>query len=467
MSRRSGRTCAVIGCSNSSGKLQKWNKTECKEHRPLLYENCPCLRPFSLHRFPGRAEHKDVLQKWVENINRKDFIPNINSTVCGVHFPEGKPTKENPYPVLHMGYDHYGAMSGQGPPKRRCLKSLAINTSCVESEKSAIEDNVSHFDIEPLLESDVDVQWSEDQAIAAEHNYCSKLTTDCATQTDPAPSLSAHDLNEEDSKFFTGIGVHCFWQLLYALVALVPQPMIMTLAVHDQLLLVLMRLRLGLMFRDLSKRFGISRRTASEIFSLWRPILAQFMRENVIAWLPRNTLKRIRPQHFSEHYPHVTCIVECTELCVQKPKYLKNVPQIHSNSKQLNTYKVLYCMAPNGYVMFVSKLFGVEASDGFITKNSGFADHLIPGDQILAGHGFSNTDELPPGVTLATFTQDCKELFEHEVTETRRFANFKIHFERALNRLKGFKILSNVIPHTVKHVDDIVSICAGLCNLQP
>ena len=46
-------------------------------------------------------------------------------------------------------------------------------------------------------------------------------------------------------------------------------------------------------------------------------------------------------------------------------------------------------------------------------------------------------------------------------------ANVRIHVERAIRRLKGFKILSNVIPGRVRNVDDIVSICAGLCNLQP
>lgn len=27
--------------------------------------------------------------------------------------------------------------------------------------------------------------------------------------------------------------------------------------------------------------------------------------------------------------------------------------------------------------------------------------------------------------------------------------------------------MSNVIPGRIQHVDDIVAICAGLCNLQP
>lgn len=109
-----------------------------------------------------------------------------------------------------------------------------------------------------------------------------------------------------------------------------------------------------------------------------------------------------------------------------------------------------------------------RASDNYITKNSGFAHHLIPDDEILADCGFTIMDILPPGVTLAlAFTRGRMELTEHGVTSTRRLANARIQIERAIRRLKGFKILCNVISGRLQSVDDIVSICAGLCNFQP
>lgn len=64
------------------------------------------------------------------------------------------------------------------------------------------------------------------------------------------------------------------------------------------------------------------------------------------------------------------------------------------------------------FVMFRSKLFGGRASDTFITKNNGIVGLLIPGNQILADHGFTITALLPPGVTLTlpVFTHGCKDL---------------------------------------------------------
>ena len=170
---------------------------------------------------------------------------------------------------------------------------------------------------------DVGTQWPD----LCDHNYSfssgNKPMKDCGTQTNPTPSVSAKNLNNKDFIFYTGLCADSFWQLLRVLLTFCSQPLNTKLAIHEQFLLVLMRLRLGLLFTDLGKRFGVSRSTASEIFTFWRPILARFMREKVIAWLPRDTLNRIRPKSFHKNYPKATCIIVCTEVFVQRPKDLR------------------------------------------------------------------------------------------------------------------------------------------------
>lgn len=44
------RVCCVVGCFNNSTKLQAWNKPVCEIHEPLLHIDCPCSRPYGLHR---------------------------------------------------------------------------------------------------------------------------------------------------------------------------------------------------------------------------------------------------------------------------------------------------------------------------------------------------------------------------------------------------------------------------------
>lgn len=79
---------------------------------------------------------------------------------------------------------------------------------------------------------------------------------DCGTQTGPTPSVSAQNLNNKDFIFFTGLCADSFWQLLQVVLTFCSQTLNTKLAVHEQFLLVLMRLRLGLLFTDLGKYLG-------------------------------------------------------------------------------------------------------------------------------------------------------------------------------------------------------------------
>lgn len=322
----------------------------------------------------------------------------------------------------------------------------------------------------PKLENSYS-QWRD--VTLEDHTYAKicNLQNTKASQTERCPEVSAKDMNDGVLKFYTGLNTAVFWAFINSLLMTLPSLPNFQMAVHDQILLVLMRLRLGLMFTDLAARFRVSRTTVRTIFSTWLTIMAKYMKGNIIFWPARDTLARIRPQSFASCHPKATCIIDCTEIFVQRPANLKKRAQTYSNYKSHNTYKALYCIAPNGFVTYVSKLFGGQASDTFISKNSGFGEHLLPGDEVLADRGFTIEDMLPAGVKLSipAFTRGFKDrrLPEECVTETRRIANVRIHVERAIRRLKCFKILSSIIPATVQNVDDILIVCAGLCNLQP
>lgn len=72
-------------------------------HAPQLHQECPCPRPFSMHRIPQGEKNKLVRQCWLANLQREDFDPGTSSRVCSVHFVDGRPTEDNPYPTLHLG----------------------------------------------------------------------------------------------------------------------------------------------------------------------------------------------------------------------------------------------------------------------------------------------------------------------------------------------------------------------------
>ena len=60
------------------------------------------------------------------------------------------------------------------------------------------------------------------------------------------------------------------------------------------------------------------------------------------------------------------------------------------------------------------------------------------------------------------------QLSAGEVTQTRRIAEACIHVERAIWRIKEFKILSGEVALTMLHVlEQVMQVCAFLTNFQP
>jgi len=90
----------------------------------------------------------------------------------------------------------------------------------------------------------------------------------------------------------------------------------------NQFLLVLMRLRLGLFNEDLADRFGISKGTCSSIFTTWERLLSKLLGNALIVWLPKEAVYSNLPKMFHEQYRHTRCIIDCTDVYIERPKSL-------------------------------------------------------------------------------------------------------------------------------------------------
>ena len=123
--------------------------------------------------------------------------------------------------------------------------------------------------------------------------------------------------------------------------------------------------------------------------------------------------------------------------------------------------------------MHISRAYGGHASDKFIVQDCGILNRLVPGDEVMADRGFTIQDLLFPlrvKLNIPAFSHG-KQLSNEEVTRTRGVANVRIHVERAIRRLKVFKILKDMVMMVplslTRHVDKILRICAALVNLNP
>ena len=79
----------------------------------------------------------------------------------------------------------------------------------------------------------------------------------------------------------------------------------------DEFLMVMMRLRLGLLEQDLADRFCVSTSTVSRTLITWYTVLADHLR-HLITWPSRDVIASRMPQCF-ERFPFTRVIIDCTE----------------------------------------------------------------------------------------------------------------------------------------------------------
>ena len=104
----------------------------------------------------------------------------------------------------------------------------------------------------------------------------------------------------------------------------------------DQIMLVLLKLKLNMIFEDLGRRFGISSSLACKIFNSWIPVLSDKLK-SLITWLPMEVIRDCCPDSFRENYPRTTCIIDCAETFIQRRTNLRSRGETYSNYKCHNT----------------------------------------------------------------------------------------------------------------------------------
>ena len=120
----SGTYCAVRGCNNSWRLLNVWSEGECFDHQPSTRRQCGCAPPYALYEKPKTDVES---RKWLAALKLKN--PPRRLFVCSYHFIDKKPTEENPFPVLWLGYER--------PPQQK-RRQLDRNTSDTQSDGKCI-----------------------------------------------------------------------------------------------------------------------------------------------------------------------------------------------------------------------------------------------------------------------------------------------------------------------------------------
>ncbi|XP_077866052.1 uncharacterized protein LOC144353333 [Saccoglossus kowalevskii] len=229
----------------------------------------------------------------------------------------------------------------------------------------------------------------------------------------------------------------------------------------------------------LAYEFHVSQSTISRVFSDVINVL--YVRTKPFVFSPeREVLYKTMPMEFVKHFgKKVAVIIDCFEIFIERPSNLTARAQTWSNYKHHNTVKFLLGITPQGAVSFVSKAWGGRASDKHITENSGFLDHILPGDVILADRGFDIQDLVGcmcAEAKIPAFTRGKGQLSALEVEQTRKVAHCRIHVERVIGLVRQkYTILDGTLPidyliskdsDRMTKIDKICYVCCALTNLN-
>lgn len=238
----------------------------------------------------------------------------------------------------------------------------------------------------------------------------------------------------------------------------------------DQLFMTLMKLKLNCPFLDLAERFCTSKATIhniiiTHVFALHEVFFEGMMENNIPSLLK---CKASMPASFGD-FNCCRLVIDATEVTQDVPgQDMTAQSQTYSSYKNRHTVKSVTGVAPNGAVVYVSKLYPGSTSDVAIVKHSNMLAKLSPGDMILADKGFTIHSILPQGIHLniPPFLKDKGQYTPAEVQVCRKIARSRIHVERVNERIKNFEILSH-IPQQFRHISTkIFQVCAMLVNFQ-
>ncbi|XP_056152611.1 uncharacterized protein LOC130127078 isoform X2 [Lampris incognitus] len=292
--------------------------------------------------------------------------------------------------------------------------------------------------------------------------------------------MDEHFFKGDDAKvrYYTGLPSFAVMMgLLMQLLPCLPQTG-QKLSPFQMLLLTLMRLRLNISIQHIVYFFSIDQKTVSTVFR--DTIGALFTHLSpLVHWPERHCLEGSMPHQFVEAFGnHVAVIVDCFEIKIERASSLKARVQVFSHYKY--TIKYLIGITLQGAISFISKGWGGRASDKHVTENSGLLDKLLPGDLVLADHGFDirgSVGLMCAEVKIPAFTRGRCRLDAKNVEETRRMAHLRVHVERVIRCVRTrYTILSETIPVStvlpcegddIIFLDKIVSVCCALTNMCP
>ena len=158
----------------------------------------------------------------------------------------------------------------------------------------------------------------------------------------------------------------------------------------DEFLLTLMKLRLGVLVKDLASRFKICAALTSQIFHAWIRAMVECF--NYVYVPDSDVIRQTAPSRF-KHLRSTHSIIDCSEIFIETPKCHALQSVTWSDYKHHNTLKFLVAVSPNSNIVYVSEAYSGKISDKKLTIDYGYLDSTPQYMRVNADKGFNISDE--------------------------------------------------------------------------
>lgn len=242
------------------------------------------------------------------------------------------------------------------------------------------------------------------------------------------------------------------------------------LSFHEELYLVLVKLKTGFSNQELQKFFQISDSSISMIFTTYVNLLAIELKH--LFQMPDVALDESDILPCYREYDGLKVVLDCTEVWTEQSSQLQARKELYSNYKGRETAKFLVGLSPYQTVNYVSAAWGGRASDKHITLAAQDLLQSLPaGSSVMTDRGFNIEEDLKMiGVKLIIPSfkgRGRNQLSREEFEKSEKIAEARIHVERIIQRIRTFKILESRAKLSMLDIlEQVFVCCAYLVNFS-
>ncbi len=240
---------------------------------------------------------------------------------------------------------------------------------------------------------------------------------------------------------------------------------------RDQLFWTLSLLKLNIPELYLAKQIGLSQQHVSKIFRTWVVALADLW-NTLPTWISWQKILSCMPSIFQQHgYSNTRVILDGMEIFVQKSTTVDVQSLTWSEYKSHNTAKILVGISPQGWITFLSTPYEGSISDPQLTYASNILEMCEQSQAIMVDRGFQIVEAASKKniqVHHPPFSLNREKFSEVDTEKTKEIATLRIHVERAIGRLRNFKVLTHIFPLSrADLLGHVVKACALIANCSP